>query len=196
MTRKEAKQFKKISHLVKKIYDLQEANPEEDIKSMVYGVKPDWDKTGEGHFHESCDIIEFAFQQGGICFYSGLWKNAEGEQIAAIMGVLPDRNDVPVKWGYIKHQKKWGYYTMMGWANRKITDYSDPVVEKYLCNVRDHALHYIIDNFDYDKVANNFVSAQRLISRKEFGLSLSGDSYWAKNKYNCKVETVMVSHDA
>lgn len=179
MTRKEAKKFKEIAELVNKVWEVEKANHDEDIKSKVYGVKPDWDKTGEGHVHVSSDIINICFKQGGIVFYSDNWKNSRGEQIAGVIGNMSER---PLKvWlGWMKRQKKFCWKTFVGYSG--CHNYHDAVVDAYLYKVQDAVLHYVIENFDYGKVALALGSVKSEIARKEFGLNVTGDSYFNKKK--------------
>lgn len=179
MTRKEAKKFKKIAELVKKVWDVEQANYDEDIKSKVYGVKPDWDKTGEGHIHVSSDIINICFKQGGIVFYSDNWKNSRGEQIAGVIGYMPERQ-LKVWFSWQKRYKKFCWNTFVGYSG--CHGYHDAVVDAYLHKVQDAVLHYIIDNFDYGKVALSLCGVMSEIRRKEFGLNVTGDSYFNKKK--------------
>jgi hypothetical protein len=179
MTRKEAKRFKEIAELVNKVWKVEEANLDEDIKSKVYGVKPDWDKTGEGHVHVSSDIINICFKQGGIVFYSDNWKNSRGEQIVGVIGYIPGK---PLKvWlSWTKRQKKFCWQTFVGYSG--CHSYHDAVVDAYLYKVQDTVLHYIIENFDYEKVALSLSGVMSEIRRKEFGLNVAGDSYFNKKK--------------
>jgi len=179
MTRKEAKKFKKIAELVNKVWKVEEANYDEDIKSKVYGVNPDWDKTGEGHVHVSSDIINICFKQGGIVFYSDNWKNSRSEQIVGVIGNMPDR-PLKVWFGWQKRQKKFCWQTFVGYSG--CHGYHDAVVDAHLHKVQDAVLHYIIENFDYGKVALSLGSVMSEICRKEFGLNVTGDSYFNKKK--------------
>lgn len=176
MTRKEAKKFKKIAELVNKVWKVEEANYDEDIKSKVYG---DWDKTGEGHVHVSSDIINICFKQGGIVFYSDNWKNSRGEQIVGIIGYIPERK-LEVWFGWQKRYKKFCWSTTVGYSG--CHSYHDAIVDVYLHKVQDAVLHYIIENFDYGKVALSLSSVMAEIRRKEFGLNVAGDSYFNKKK--------------
>ena len=179
MTRKEAKKFKEIAELVNKVWKVEEANLDEDIKSKVYGVRPDWDKTGEGHVHVSSDIINICFKQGGIVFYSDNWKNSRGEQIFGMMGYLPERQ-LEVWFGLGKRYKKLCWQTTVAYSS--CHGYHDVVVDAHLYKVQDAVLHYIIENFDYGKVALSLGSVMSEICRKEFGLNVTGNSYFNKKK--------------
>ncbi len=179
MTRKEAKKFKKIAELVNKVWKVEEANLDEDIKSKIYGVHPDWDKTGEGHVHVSSDIINICFKHGGIVFYSDNWKNSRDEQIAGIIGCFQDK-PVKVWFSWMKRQKKFCWLTTVAYSG--CHSYHDAVVDAHLYKVQDAVLHYIIENFDYEKVALSLCGVMSEIRRKEFGLNITGSSYFNKKK--------------
>lgn len=182
MTRKEMKRFVEIAKLVNAVWKVQEDNPYEDVKSKVYGKTGEWSKTGEDHIHESSDIINIDFQDGGIIFYSDRWKNAKGEQISGILGILPGDFEVEVNFGWVKRHKKFEYTVTMGWS--KCHGYKDKLVSDYVYKIQDKVLHYLIDNFDCDKVRADLRSVKSEISKKEFGLALENSYCMAKPEYN------------
>ena len=179
MTRKEAKEFKKIAELVHEVWQVQKDNPKEDV--LPYVLK-NWSKNSEDHFHVSMDEINIAFQDGGIAVYSDHWKNAEGDQIIGLLGILPNEKKVRLDFGYVKRHKKFEWTTTIAWGNCH-GSYFDYATNNYLRKVTDQALHFVIDNFNYAEVAAKLTVIRALIKRKEFGLSVAGDSYFMKSTH-------------
>jgi hypothetical protein len=199
MTRKEAKKLKKIFKCIQNAYaeiDKATDDREADIE-FVFGTseKPNWAPESRIHIRESENVLELRLEDdGSIKFFQQDWVNVFGKKIYVILPSTRTNSKgkfvSSVRYGWVRN--KFQYYITPLYYGSYYIKYTD---SKNRIAITEQVLHYIINNFNIEKINEKVDELINSRVTKEFNLSSSKENYWISKKKKNTVLYSMIDSD-
>ena len=145
----------------------------------VFGTatNPEW--APEDHIHlSSGQIVDIELLEcGGFIFSPERWRNTFGEQISGIFSPkhYDDKNKLRNSIHFCFFEGKFQWTCEVGFCNAYYSNKTD-----YPIKVSEEVIHWMIDNFNVEKIRENTFALRNARTKREFGLAYKSSYFETK----------------